>query len=110
MQILSTIKRLCRPAYIYLIISVFSLAAVIYQNAGNTTKYCFGDFACKVSSTSSVLLTHGLYIIFSPGTYIPACAIITHNPIAFIKEDFPQLFVPNNNIPSFFTSILSLRA
>ena len=64
MQILSTIKRLCRPAYIYLIISVFSLAAVIYQNAGNTTKYCFGDFACKVSSTSSVLLTHGLYIIF----------------------------------------------
>lgn len=64
MQVLSTIKSLCRPAYIYLLISVVSLAVIIFQNAGNTNQYCVGDFACKVSSTSAVLLTHGLYIIF----------------------------------------------
>ena len=37
---------------------------LMIQNAGNTTEFCVGNFACDVSSTGLVLIVHGLYIMF----------------------------------------------
>lgn len=64
MSLQSYVKSLCTPAYVYLVMSVISLVMIMLQNAGNTTKYCAGNFACDVSSTGIVLLIHGLYIMF----------------------------------------------
>ena len=64
MSLQSYVKSLCTPAYVYLVMSVISLVMIMLQNAGNTTEYCAGNFACDVSSTGIVLLVHGLYIMF----------------------------------------------
>ena len=64
MSIHSYIKSLCTPAYVYFIMSIVALVLIMLQNAGNTTQYCAGNFACDVSSTGIVLIAHGLYIIF----------------------------------------------
>ena len=63
MSLQSYVKSLCTPAYVYLVMSVISLVMIMLQNAGNTTEYCAGNFACDVSSTGIVLLVHGLYIL-----------------------------------------------
>ena len=64
MSLKSYVKSLCTPAYVYLVMSVISLVMIMLQNAGNTTEYCAGNFACDVSSTGIVLAIHGLYIMF----------------------------------------------
>ena len=61
---LETIKKLCTPAYVYLVLSVISMIILMIQNAGNTTKYCVGSFQCNVQSTTMVFLTKILYIAF----------------------------------------------
>ena len=44
--------------------SIIALVLLMIQNAGNSTEYCAGNYACTVSSTGLVLLGHGLYIAF----------------------------------------------
>lgn len=58
------IKTLCTPAYLYLAISIFALVFLMFQNAGNTNKYCVGAFECYVSSTALVFLGKIAYIAF----------------------------------------------
>jgi hypothetical protein len=50
------IKKLCTPAYVYLVISVISMVMLIFQNAGNHNKYCAGEFECQVPSTVGILI------------------------------------------------------
>jgi hypothetical protein len=61
---LQQIKRLCTPAYIYLVISVIFIIISMIQNAGNKTKYCIGSYECGVQSTPMVFVVKMLYIIF----------------------------------------------
>jgi hypothetical protein len=56
------IKKLCSPAYVYLVISVISMVMLIFQNAGNHNKYCAGEFECQVPSTVGILIGQGLYV------------------------------------------------
>lgn len=63
MSIKSYVKSLCTPAYVYLMISLISLVLIVFQNAGNTNKYCIGNYTCDVANTSSILVGHGLYIL-----------------------------------------------
>jgi hypothetical protein len=64
MNISKEIKKLCQPAYVYLVISMISIAILIYQNIGNTNEYCVGNFSCQVSSTVNVFIVKTLYVIF----------------------------------------------
>ena len=61
---LESIKKLCTPAYVYLVISVLAMLILMVQNGGNTTKYCVGSFNCDVPSTTMVFIVKILYIAF----------------------------------------------
>ena len=58
------IKKLCTPAYIYLVISVIAIIILMFQNGGNTNTYCVGSFECPVPSTSMIFFLNFLYVAF----------------------------------------------
>jgi hypothetical protein len=61
---LEQIKYLCKPAYVYLVISVFATVILMIQNNGNKNRYCVGSFECEVPNTAMVFLGKFLYIAF----------------------------------------------
>ena len=61
---MKTVKKLCMPSYVYLVISAMSMAILIFQNYTNTNTFCVGDFECEVPNTMMVLLIEGIYILF----------------------------------------------
>jgi hypothetical protein len=58
------LKKLCSPAYVYLVISVFSIVVLMFQNGGNVNTYCIGAFECPVPSTALVFFIKFLYVAF----------------------------------------------
>ena len=61
---LKMINNLCRPAYLYLLISMFILTFLFIQNLGNTNMYCVGSYQCQVPNTLTIFIGKALYIIF----------------------------------------------
>ena len=61
---MKTVKKLCLPSYIYLVISAISMVVLVFQNYTNTNTFCVGDFECDVPNTLSVLIIEGVYILF----------------------------------------------
>ena len=61
---LKFIKKLCTPAYVYLVISAISIIVLIFQNSGNTDTYCMGSYTCPVKNTSLVFFLEFLYVAF----------------------------------------------
>ena len=60
----NSLKTLCSPAFIYLVVSVFSIIILAYQNIGNTDTYCIGDFECDSANTLMIFIFKIIYIIF----------------------------------------------
>jgi hypothetical protein len=58
------IKKLCTPAYVYLVISVVAIIVLMFQNGGNVDLYCIGNFECYVPSTALIFLCKFLYVAF----------------------------------------------
>lgn len=58
------LKKLCTPAYVYLVISSIFLLIASLQNYGNINTYCLGDYSCDVSSTILIFLIKVIYILF----------------------------------------------
>ena len=63
-RILGDFRHLCKPATVYLAVSVVVLVAIAYQNMGLSNMYCMGDFSCYVPSTVAVIFSEALYILF----------------------------------------------
>jgi hypothetical protein len=63
-RILGDFRHLCKPAMVYLAISVVALVAIAYQNMGMNNMYCMGNFSCYVPSTTAVIFSEALYILF----------------------------------------------
>ena len=64
MNLTKTIKDLCTPAYVYLVISVISIIVLLIQNKGNTDVYCVGNLECDVPSTPLVFVVNIVYTVF----------------------------------------------
>jgi hypothetical protein len=60
----NTIKYLCKPAYVYLVISIIATVILMFQNGGNQNTYCVGSFECPVPSTALVFIVKFIYIAF----------------------------------------------
>lgn len=58
------IKKLCTPAYVYLVISLIVLVVMGFQNLGNSTEYCAGSYSCGVSSTVLIFMMKLVYVAF----------------------------------------------
>ena len=61
MDIVKIIKNLCKPAYVYLIISLISTIILMIQNGGNDTKFCLGSFSCQIVSMSLFFIVQAIY-------------------------------------------------
>ena len=64
MQAVTEIKKLCTPAFVYLVIAVFGLIVVMLQNVGNTNKLCVGQVECSGTNTPLAFLVNAMWIIF----------------------------------------------
>lgn len=58
------IKKLCTPAYVYLVISVIAIVVLMFQNSGNVDVYCIGNYECPVPNTALIFLIKFLYVAF----------------------------------------------
>lgn len=61
---MKTIRKLCSPAYVYLVISVIAIVTMMIQNGGNHDRFCLGSYECGVENTAAVFLVQGLYSVF----------------------------------------------
>ena len=61
---LKTIRDLCQPAHVYLVISAIAVVILIFQNASNTNSYCVGVFECEVPDVATLFIVKGIYIAF----------------------------------------------
>jgi hypothetical protein len=61
---LNYIKKLCTPAYIYLVISVIAIIIMMFQNCGNVDTYSLGSYECSVTNTALVFFIEFLYVAF----------------------------------------------
>jgi hypothetical protein len=64
MSLIATIQKLCTPSYIYLVMSIIAMVLMIFQNAGNTNKYCIGEYECSVNNTATIFIVKACYIVF----------------------------------------------
>ena len=58
------LRKLCTPAYIYLVISMIAIFIAIFQNFGSTSTYCMGSYSCQVSSLFLIFIVKFIYVIF----------------------------------------------
>lgn len=58
------LNNLCKPAYVYLIISSVALIVMGFQNMGSDSVYCLGNYTCDVSSTTLIFVIKIMYILF----------------------------------------------
>jgi hypothetical protein len=58
------LRKLCTPAYIYLVISVFSIIVIMIQNTGNSNTYCMGQFSCQVPNLFLIFAIKLIYVLF----------------------------------------------
>ena len=59
-----SVKQLCTPAYIYLLLSVIGIIIAIVQNVGNRGVYCLGSMSVPVPSTIMVFVVKIIGILF----------------------------------------------
>ena len=59
-----SLKRLCTPALVYIIISSIAILIMFFQNFGNRNVYCLGTFNCDVSNVSTIFIIKILYVLF----------------------------------------------
>ena len=60
----SKLKKLCTPAFIYFVISLVSLIFMIFNNYGNSNKFCLGMYDCPVENVWLIFLINVVYILF----------------------------------------------
>lgn len=63
-NLLRKVDKLCSPAHLYLVVSVFFLLVAMVQNYGLDKELCLGSYSCAVSNTGGIFVGQLLYVIF----------------------------------------------
>ena len=58
------LKDLCTPAFLYFVLSMIGLIAVVFQNLGNKHSYNLGSFSARVPNTTLIFIVKFIYILF----------------------------------------------
>ena len=58
------LRNLCRPAHLYLVVSVITLAVMYYQNMNNTNVYFLGSYNCDLSNVASISMIFVIKLIY----------------------------------------------
>lgn len=57
-------RKLCTPAFVYLMISLFTLVIMMYQNYSNVNVYCLGDYQCQTQNNTLIFVIKVIYVLF----------------------------------------------
>lgn len=66
-KFVSSVRKLCTPAMLYLMLSLVSLIVMLYDNMnnfGSNNTYCLGRYQCNVPSTLILFALKVIYISF----------------------------------------------
>ena len=58
------LKKLCTPAFLYLVISLIAIFVMALQNYTNEKVYCLGYYSCNVPSVYLIFVIKIIYVIF----------------------------------------------
>jgi hypothetical protein len=58
------LRKMCTPATIYFVISLFFLILIGVSNLKETDRLCVGDYSCYVGNNTLVFLLNAVYILF----------------------------------------------
>ena len=61
---LKQIHKLCKPAYVYLVISAITIILMMVQNAGASGTYKVGMYQCPCNNTAGIFLGKAIYVAF----------------------------------------------
>ena len=64
MELPASLKKLCTPALVYFVISMFGVILLLFQNIGNTKSYTIGSYSARVPSTILFFVLKLIYIAF----------------------------------------------
>jgi len=64
MKLFNSVKKLCPPALVYLVLSVIGFFVVLFQNIGNTNSYHIGSYSMRCPSLVILFVLKVLYIVF----------------------------------------------
>ena len=93
MQSIATeVKRLCTPAFVYLVFSTLFIITAMIQNAGNTNKVCLGRVECSVKSTSATFLIKILWVVLWTWVLSSLCKS-GHSNIAWFLVLLPFIMI-----------------
>lgn len=55
---------LCKPAFVYLLISSIAIIVIFFHNIRSQNKYCLGETTCITSSINIIFVIKIMYILF----------------------------------------------
>lgn len=58
------LRNLCKPAMLYLTISVIAFVIMAIQNIGSRNVYCLGTYRCDMTNTTFIFVAKAIYIAF----------------------------------------------
>ena len=58
------LRKLCTPAYIYLVISIVSIVIIMLQNTNNSNTYCMGNYSCQTPNIFIIFIIKFIYVLF----------------------------------------------
>jgi len=61
---LKQIHKLCKPSYVYLVLSAITIILMMVQNAGASGTYKVGMYQCPCNNTAGIFLGKAIYVAF----------------------------------------------
>ena len=58
------LRKMCTPATIYFVISLFGLILLGISNLESPDRLCIGDYSCYVGNNTVVFVLNAIYILF----------------------------------------------
>ncbi len=58
------LRKMCTPATIYFVISLFGLILLGVSNLNSPDRLCIGDYSCYVGNNTIVFVLNAIYILF----------------------------------------------
>ena len=84
---------LCKPAQFYLVISLFGLLFMFFQNIGATDRFTLGAYTAPHSSPMMLLLVNALYIAVWTWMLNILCRINTNISWVIVLFPFVLFFI-----------------
>lgn len=86
------LRKLCTPAYVYLVISLIAMVVMFFQNVGSTSVYCLGTYSCNVPNVTLVFIIKLLYVLFWTWILNLMCRAGA-SPVAWFMVLFPFILM-----------------